>query len=73
MAAQVFVSYSRKDVSSVKTIVSFLERQFVVWWDDDLVGGTSFAEDIFTKIEKTKVAIVFWSVHAATSEWVSTN
>jgi hypothetical protein len=70
MAVQVFVSYARKDETCVKTIVSFLGHQFVVWWDHDLVGGTNFPEDIFKKVDKTQVVIVFWSAHAAVSEWV---
>jgi TPR repeat protein len=70
MTIQVFVSYSRKDFDFVKSIVAFLEQQFVVWWDDDIVGGTDFATDIFKKIEKTQVAVVVWSANAATSKWV---
>ena len=70
MAVQVFASYARKDQTPVKTIVSFLEHKFVVWWDHDLVGGTNFSEDIFKKVDKTQVVIVFWSAHAAVSEWV---
>ena len=70
MAMQVFISYSRKDIDFVKLMVAFLERQFVVWWDDDIVGGTNFANDIFQKIDKTQVTVVVWSANAATSEWV---
>jgi hypothetical protein len=70
MTVQVFVSYSRKDFRFVKSIVAFLEKQFVVWWDDDIVGGTDFTTDIFKKIDKSQVAVVVWSANAATSEWV---
>jgi hypothetical protein len=70
MSVQVFVSYSRKDIALTKSIVAFLEQQFVVWWDDDIVGGTDFTNDIFKKIQKTQVAVVVWSANAATSEWV---
>ena len=58
MTVQVFVSYSRKDFDFVKSIVAFLEQQFVVWWDDDIVGGADFKTDTFKKIEKTQIAVV---------------
>lgn len=71
MAVQVFVSYCRRDKVSVAALVAFLEKQFVVWWDDDLVSGNRFAEDIFKGLGKTQVAVVAWSRDAAISDWVN--
>ena len=71
MSVQVFVSYSREDVAVVRPIVAFLEQDFVVWWDDDIIGGTEFEKEILQdKVQTAQVVVVVWSANAARSTWV---
>jgi hypothetical protein len=70
VAIDVFVSYSHYDQKLVDCIVAFLEKDFVVWWDSDLVSGTKFSDDIFAKITRVPVVLVIWSHSSAQARWV---
>ena len=70
MAIDIFVSYSSRDRAKVAKVVESLEKTFIVWWDRDLISGTDYAVDIFSKIERTAVVVIAWSANSASSEWV---
>lgn len=70
MSFDIFVSYSSADRAKVTNIVSVLEEVFLVWWDRDLINGSDFAEDIFSKMERSVVVVIAWSASAAASDWV---
>ena len=67
----VFVSYSRKDVKRVKTIVDTLkERGYRCWMDiDGIESGDVFKRVIVRAINASKVVLFFSSASSNSSEW----
>jgi hypothetical protein len=71
MLAKVFVSYSRKDIAVVKAISDFIGNVELVFRDeDDIIAGDDFADEIKRQINRSRIVVVFWSVHSSTSIWV---
>jgi TIR domain len=70
MPADIFISYSHKDKEFVSRLVSSLEREWVVWWDSDLIFGERFEPSLVAKVAAIPVALVVLSENALTSEWV---
>lgn len=69
--ADVFVSYSRDDRARVKGIADALEAEGIsVWWDPEILPGTTFDEVIDRELEAANCVIVVWSEQSRASRWV---
>lgn len=70
MKYDTFFSYSSLDRETVARVVKFLEAEFTVWWDRDLVSGSRYEDVIFSVIDRADLVLVGWSRNAAGSDWV---
>jgi hypothetical protein len=70
--AQVFISYSRKDIGFVRKLAGDLEKAgYDVWWDlTDLRGGDDWLRVIPSAIDSSEFFIVVLSPTSAASDWV---
>jgi biotin carboxyl carrier protein len=69
--AEVFISYSRKDVSLIEPIASRLAELGVnTWFDRDTPTGERYRSVLRTKLREARVILVCWSPNAVESEWV---
>jgi hypothetical protein len=70
--ADVFVSYSRKDLARSEAIASFLRREHVsVAIDRDFLQvGDAYRDSIAAELKRAKVVIVLWSRDSVESEFV---
>jgi hypothetical protein len=70
--AQIFISYSRKDIGFVRKLAGDLEKAgYDVWWDlTDLRGGDDWPRVIPAAIESSQFVIVVLSPNSAVSDWV---
>jgi hypothetical protein len=70
--AQIFISYSRKDIGFVRKLAGDLEKAgYEVWWDlTDLRGGDDWPRVIPAAIESSQYVIVVLSPNSAVSDWV---
>ena len=71
--AQIFISYSRKDISFVRKLAGDLEKAgYDVWWDlTDLRGGDDWPREIPKAIEASPFFVVVLSPNSAVSDWVA--
>jgi DNA-binding response OmpR family regulator len=70
-AADLFVSYSQKDLATVKTLTAFLQRAgWSVWFDQNIRAGTSFDRVIEQALQEARAVIVAWSHNSVNSDWV---
>jgi TolB-like protein len=71
--ADIFISYSSKDLERVKPLVAALEAKgWSVWWDRELVAGPSFDEEIEKALDGASCVVVVWSKNSIESRWVRT-
>jgi hypothetical protein len=70
--AQIFISYSRKDIGFARKLAGDLEKAgYEVWWDlTDLRGGDDWPRVIPAAIESSQYVIVVLSPNSALSDWV---
>jgi hypothetical protein len=70
--AQIFISYSRKDIGFVHKLAGDLEKAgYDVWWDlTDLRGGDDWLRVIPAAIESSDYFLVVLSPNSAVSDWV---
>jgi hypothetical protein len=69
--ADIFLSYSSKDVDRIEPFVKLLEREnWSVWWDYEIPVGEEFPETIEEEIKKAGCVVVLWSEHSIKSRWV---
>ena len=69
--SDVFVSYAREDRDRVEPLVELFEANGLsVWWDRELVPGSTYEDVIDKAIVKAKCVVVIWSKHSISSEWV---
>lgn len=70
--AQVFISYSRKDLSFVEQLVTDLKNAGLdVWYDiSSLGGGSRWRVELETAIRNCQFVIVVLSPDSIASEWV---
>lgn len=72
MSHDIFISYSRKDISDVKAIKEELEKHdFSCWMDlTGIVSGTRrFSKTIIDAIEASRTMLFFLSSNSQQSEW----
>lgn len=69
--ADVFVSYSREDRERLESLIALLEQQgWSVWWDERLLSGSIFANDIEAALTAAGCVLVVWSCESTKSRWV---
>ena len=70
--AQVFISYSRKDLSFVEQLAADLKANgFAVWYDlSDIGGGTQWRSEIESGLSQSQFVVVVLSPDSVASEWV---
>ena len=70
--ADVFLSYSHKDGGAVEALYDELKRRrFTVWYDEGLIAGQPYRNELRRRIETAKAVVVLWTANSVTSEWVS--
>jgi hypothetical protein len=68
---EVFISCAREDRSLAETLAHDLNQKgFGVWWDAELVGSDNFQDVVLAALERAKAAIVIWTKHSVTSNFV---
>ncbi len=69
---QVFISYSRKDLSFVERLAADLQAAGLeVWYDlSGLDGGTRWGREIQSAIQQSQIFVVVLSPNSIDSEWV---
>ena len=69
---EIFLSYSRRDSSTVQTLTAALaEKGLSVWIDrSGIEEGDAYDTQIEDAIAQTRVVIVVWSQHSVKSHWV---
>lgn len=74
MRKHIFISYSRKDAKSMRTIRKVFERfELPVWTDEGIrVGTSSWRDTIQNAIENAFCVVVLLSPSAKNSKWVKT-
>ena len=70
--AQIFISYSRKDLSFVKKLATDLAHSGLdVWYDlSDLHGGSRWSKEIESAIRESKYVLILLSPESVSSKWV---
>jgi len=69
--ADIFISYSKKDVKHVRLFAAALEAEgYSVWWDKNLESGDDFSEVILKQLQLARAVIVLWTEHSINSTFV---
>ena len=69
--ADLFISYSRKDLTAIQSLTEFLRRSgWSVWMDQNLTAGASFDRVIEQALRDARAVIVAWSRNSVDSDWV---
>jgi len=70
-AGEVFISYSSKDRERVRILVDALVRQGIpVWWDQFIVPGQNWENELEQALHRARAVIVLWSQHSVISDEV---
>lgn len=69
--ADVFISYSQRDVANARMLAALLAaNNHTVWWDNHLEGGDQFRQKIAAQLASARAVIVIWSKNSVASDWV---
>src|SRR6478672_7837053 len=69
--ADIFISYSSEDKSTVQEIASPLEAKgWSVWWDREIPIGQKFDEVIERELQNARCVVVIWTQRSVNSQWV---
>jgi len=67
----VFISYAREDLSTVKALVSDIEAEgLTVFWDRHIQLGQQWSDVLDRALREARVVIVVWSTASVKSTWV---
>ena len=67
----VFLSYAREDLSTVKALVSEIEAEgLTVFWDRHIQLGQQWSDVLDRALREARVVIVVWSTASVKSTWV---
>ncbi|MBL8294918.1 MAG: toll/interleukin-1 receptor domain-containing protein [Bryobacterales bacterium] len=70
-AREIFISYSSKDRERVRILVEALVRQGLpVWWDQHIVPGQNWENELEQALHRARAVIVLWSQHSVVSDEV---
>lgn len=69
---QIFISYSRRNIDTARSLAGDLTRAgFEVWWDiSDLKGGDDWVRVIPAAIDASQFFIILLSKASVESQWV---
>ena len=68
----IFLSYAHADAKRAQQLAAALTaRGYIVWWDNLIEGGASFAKSIREALEAADVVVVLWSKTSLESDWVA--
>jgi hypothetical protein len=69
--SDIFISYASEDRERAAVVATALQDLgWSVWWDRSIPTGKTFVEVIKAELESAKCAVVLWSRHSASSQWV---
>lgn len=69
--SDIFLSYAREDRATAEVLANaFEDHGWSVWWDRELVIGTSYEFRIEEELAAAKCVVVLWSTDSVKSEWV---
>lgn len=69
--SDIFISYSRDDLTIVQSLVKlFAQRRWSVWWDFKIPPGKIFDEHIKKELNEARCVVVVWSKNSVKSRWV---
>jgi len=69
--SDIFISYASEDRERAAVVAKALQDLgWSVWWDRSIPTGKTFVEVIKAELESAKCAVVLWSQHSASSQWV---
>jgi DNA-binding response OmpR family regulator len=70
-SADLFISYSRQDLSTIKSLAATLQKRgWSVWFDQHLQAGVSFDRVIEQALTNARAVVVAWSKNSVNSDWV---
>ena len=69
---EIFISYSRRDISTVRALTTALSQKGLTVWVDrsDIQEGDAYDTQIEEAIAQTSIVIVLWSENSIRSHWV---
>jgi TIR domain len=69
---EICISYSRRDISTVRALTTALSQKGVTVWVDrsDIQEGDAYDTQIEEAIAQTRVVIVLWSENSIKFHWV---
>src|SRR5262245_23519327 len=71
MAADIFLSYARKDLKRAVTYAeAFKKAGWTVFWDRGILPGSAFTDVIERELKGCQCVIVLWSAACSKSTWV---
>jgi len=69
--ADIFISYSQKQMALTQTLASELAKAgYSVWWDKELSAGERFNEAIRERLDEAKAVIIIWTPESVKSKYV---
>jgi TIR domain len=69
--ADIFLSYSRKDLKAVGPLAELLEQQcWTVFWDRHLESGEQWADVLEVELKRAGCVVVAWTKASIESRWV---
>ena len=69
--SDIFISYSRTDLSKAKAIAELLDQHdWSIWWDRRIPAGRIFDDVIEEALDAARCVIVVWSKESVASRWV---
>lgn len=69
--ADLFISYSQKDLAAIKSLTAVLQQcGWSVWFDQELKAGATYDRVIEQALSNARAVIVAWSKNSVNSDWV---
>ena len=68
--SKIFISYSRNDMELAERVVSLLEGEFEIWWDEKILPGQMWEFEIEHELETADWVVVLFTSASIKSEWV---
>jgi hypothetical protein len=69
--ADIFISYSRQDLTRVRPLANALSSHgWSVWWDPEIPAGRVFDQVIADALADARCVVVVWSKESIASNWV---
>lgn len=67
----IFISYKKEERAVASELATRLtEAGYDVWWDDALLAGERYEDEIASVIDQSGAVVVLWSRQSIKSEWV---